>query len=424
MATIYEVSKLAGVSLATVSRVINNSGKVAAATRKRVEDAMRELGYRPNSIAQSLASNRSNCVGVLVSELHGPIFGAMLGTIESELRHAGKFAIFSVGHNEAEREKQGIEFLASRNCDALILHVEALPTSYFQENAPGLLPFVLINRDDEPLRDNCIRLDNEQGGYLATRSVLELGHRRIGYISGPIGWGDADARIAGHRRALDEFGVAFDERLFVHGDYQRHSGESGTRRLLEADRPEDVDLAARFDGRPAAVVQVYRIGEQDVIEISEALKAYLARAKQTLPEGVALTIWQDDSIPLRSRRDTLLRNGRSGFLLVLLVQTLLRSMDNFALVVVLFFILCGNIMTAGSIVEKLIKVANALVSWLPGGLGMAGVLACGLFGISNDIAMQVVAVGFVISILQDSAETALNSSTDVVFTAAVAQKQM
>ena len=71
MATIYEVSKLADVSLATVSRVINDTGKVSPATRKRVEDAMRELGYRPNSIAQSLASNRSNCVGVLVSELHG-----------------------------------------------------------------------------------------------------------------------------------------------------------------------------------------------------------------------------------------------------------------------------------------------------------------------------------------------------------------
>jgi len=80
--------------------------------------------------------------------------------------------------------------------------------------------------------------------------------------------------------------------------------------------------------------------------------------------------------------------------LLLLAQTLFRSMDNFALVVVLFFILCGNIMTAGSIVEKLIKVANALVSWLPGGLGMAGVIACGLFGaISGSTVATVVALG-------------------------------
>ncbi|MEJ2382845.1 MAG: LacI family DNA-binding transcriptional regulator [Xanthomonadales bacterium] len=257
MATIYEVSELAGVSLATVSRVMNNSGKVAAATRKRVEDAMRELGYRPNSIAQSLASHRSNCVGVLVSELHGPIFGALLGTIESELRHAGKFAIFSVGHNEAERERQGIEFLASRNCDALILHVEALPTEYFLENTPELLPFVLINRDDPPLLDNCIRLNNEQGGYLATRSLLELGHRRIGYISGPVGWGDADARIAGHRRALREFGVAFEDRLFVEGNYQWRSGELGTRRLLEIE-PNLTAVVCANDEMAAASIRVIR----------------------------------------------------------------------------------------------------------------------------------------------------------------------
>jgi C4-dicarboxylate transporter DctM subunit len=89
---------------------------------------------------------------------------------------------------------------------------------------------------------------------------------------------------------------------------------------------------------------------------------------------------------------------------LLLAQSLFRSMDNFALVVVLFFILCGNIMTAGSIVEKLIKVANALVSWLPGGLGMAGVLACGLFGaISGSTVATVVALGgFMIPALMDN----------------------
>ncbi len=89
---------------------------------------------------------------------------------------------------------------------------------------------------------------------------------------------------------------------------------------------------------------------------------------------------------------------------LLLAQSLFRSMDNFALVVVLFFILCGNIMTAGSIVEKLIKVANALVSWLPGGLGMAGVLACGLFGaISGSTVATVVALGgFMIPALIDN----------------------
>ena len=120
MATIYEVSELAGVSLATVSRVMNNSGRVSPKTRKKVLSAMESLNYQPNTIAQSLASKRSNCVGVLVSELHGPIFGALVSSIEQELRQAGKFTIFAVGHSDEAKEKEGINFLISRNCDALI----------------------------------------------------------------------------------------------------------------------------------------------------------------------------------------------------------------------------------------------------------------------------------------------------------------
>ena len=88
MPTIYEVSELAGVSLATVSRVINKSGKVSPATNKKVEDAMKQLNYRPNAAARSLASNRSDCVGVVVPVFYGPFYGEMLSGIETELRAA------------------------------------------------------------------------------------------------------------------------------------------------------------------------------------------------------------------------------------------------------------------------------------------------------------------------------------------------
>jgi LacI family transcriptional regulator len=192
-------------------------------------------------------------VGVLVSELHGPIFGAMLDTIESELRHAGKFAIFSVGHNQEEKEKEGIEFLTRRNCDALILHVEALKADYFLENAGAMLPFVLINRDEATLADRCIRLDNEHGGYLATRHLLELGHRTIAYISGPAGWGDAEDRLQGHRRALTEYGVDFDERLLYEGDYSIESGRLGAMQLLDANPGLGALVCANDDMAAAAM---------------------------------------------------------------------------------------------------------------------------------------------------------------------------
>jgi len=257
MATIYEVSKLAGVSLATVSRVMNDSAKVSDKTREKVLAAMRELDYRPNSIAQSLASNRSNCVGLLVSELHGPIFGAMISGIEQELRQAGKFVIASAGHSDAERERQGIHFLVSRNCDALILHVEATPDEDLLELFRQRPPVVLINRLVKGMEDRCIRLDNVRGGYLATRHLLNQGHRDIAYISGPLWWGDARDRLKGHKQALEEAGIDFDERLSREGDYHESGGARLMESLFDSGRPFTA-VACGNDEMAAGVMDVVR----------------------------------------------------------------------------------------------------------------------------------------------------------------------
>jgi LacI family transcriptional regulator len=232
MATIYEVSELAGVSLATVSRVMNNNARVSDATRAKVLAAMETLGYRPNSIAQSLASNRSNSVGILVSELHGPFYGEMLSGIENECRAAGKHVIIAAGHSEEASEIDGIEFLISRSCDALILHVEAVSDDYLIKLAAGKLPIVLINRYIPQLADNCIRLNNELGGYLATKQLLQQGHTELAYIAGPMWKCDAKERYAGHLRALAEQGLHFNQQLFAEGNFQDSSGSACMQQLL------------------------------------------------------------------------------------------------------------------------------------------------------------------------------------------------
>mgnify|MGYP000268303395 CR=1 FL=1 len=234
MATIYEVSRLAGVSLATVSRVVNNSDRVSARTREKVQAAMKELDYRPNSIAQSLATNRTNCVGVLVSELHGPVFGAMVSSIEKVLREAGKIAIFATGHNDRAKEEKGVEFLIDRSCDALILHIEALSDEFLQKCQASGAPLVFINRSIEGMEDHCIVLDNEHGGYLATKALLDLGHRQIAYIAGPLELGDARARLEGHKRALAEYGLAPDPALETVGDYHEAGGSRAMGELLDS----------------------------------------------------------------------------------------------------------------------------------------------------------------------------------------------
>lgn len=260
MANIYEVAELAGVSLATVSRVINPGAKVSDKTRQKVLAAMEQLGYKPNSIAQSLATRSSNAVGVLVSELYGPFFGAMLSTIEKSFKAAGKFVLVAAGHSDEAQERDAIRFLVSRNCDALIVHVEALPDRFLVEHDHEKTPLIVMNRKVRGLADRCFSLDNELGGYLATQHLLKLKHKRIAYISGPMGFVDAQQRLAGHRRALDEAGVKQDECLFHEGDYHETGGQEALNALFARGKPFTAVVCANDDMAAGAMAAAHERG--------------------------------------------------------------------------------------------------------------------------------------------------------------------
>ncbi len=233
MATIYEVSELAGVSLATVSRVMNKNANVSDVTREKVTKAMEQLGYRPNTIAQSLASNRSNSVGVLISELSGPYYGPMMSGIEAELTAAEKHVIIAAGHSDEKTEIDGIEFLIGRRCDALILNVEAVSDDYLIALSKKSTPIYLINRYIPELADICISLNNELGGYIATKSVLEQGHTQVAYISGPSWKMDASERLIGHKRALTEYNLTVNDNLIFEGNYQESGGSEAMQHFLQ-----------------------------------------------------------------------------------------------------------------------------------------------------------------------------------------------
>lgn len=259
MATIYEVSKLAGVSLATVSRVMNNNARVSDKTRQKVTAAMAELGYRPNSIAQSLASNCSNSVGLLVSELYGPFYGPMMSGIENVFRDHNKHLIIAAGHSDAEREEQGIEFLISRNCDALILHVEAVSDEYLIKLSQGRTPFVLLNRYIEQLADRCITLDNFKGGYLASEYTLAQGHKDVAYISGPLWKKDAKDRYQGHQQALNDAKIAYQPELLYEGDFMEQSGYLGFQKLF-ADHTFSALICANDEMATGAMIAAREAG--------------------------------------------------------------------------------------------------------------------------------------------------------------------
>lgn len=236
MATIREVSKYAQVSVATVSRVVNGNKWVAEATRQRVLDAMQALGYQPNSFARSLATNRSETIGMVVGDLGGPFFGEMMQHAERVIRDAGKHLIVTSGHSSLEEERDAIQFLLKRRCDALILHLDLMPDEEIiklADSEPS--PMILVNRLVPELAAQCISLDNEAGGYLAARHLIDLGHQRIACITGPLYKSDARDRLAGYRRALEGAGFDYDDRLVVEGDFLEPGGEAALERLLRRD---------------------------------------------------------------------------------------------------------------------------------------------------------------------------------------------
>ncbi|QJR80648.1 LacI family DNA-binding transcriptional regulator [Alteromonas pelagimontana] len=234
MVTIKQVSELAGVSSATVSRVINNTDTVKEKTRELVLNAMSQLGYRHNVLAASLASNKTNTIGYVVPELHGSFFGSMMAGSEHVLRKAKKHMFVATGHSDEALEMQEIEALLSRRCDALILHVEAVSDDYLIHLAKQDVPMVIVNRYIEDIGDNCISLDNVKGGYMATRHLIEQGHKDIAYLSGSLFKADGVNRLIGHKQALAEAGIEYNPELMVEGDFQAKSGEAGVYELFDA----------------------------------------------------------------------------------------------------------------------------------------------------------------------------------------------
>ena len=232
MATIKDVSQRAHVSPATVSRVINGGNGVSDVTRAAVLAVIDELGYQPNAFARSLATNRSGGIGVVVSEVSSAVYGGILQGIESVAERHDMHLLVSSGHARVERERKAFEFLRHRRRDALILQRDGAADAEVVAWSRGRVPIIVVGRRIEELADRCVFLDNVAGGELATRHLLDRGHRRIAHIGGLATIRDARDRLLGYRRALAEHGVSFDPSLVVEGGFVEEGGQRAMQALL------------------------------------------------------------------------------------------------------------------------------------------------------------------------------------------------
>lgn len=232
MATIKDVARLSGVSVATVSRVINNSPKASQASRDAVFKAMAELKYHPNANARALAHQSAETLGLVVADVSDPFFGTMVKAVEQVAQNSGNFLLISNGYHDAKKERQAIEQLIRHRCAGLVVHAKMLPDEELGQLMSHIPGMVIINRTVPGYESRCIALDDRYGSWLATRHLIQEGHKKIGYLCSNHLISDAEERLEGYVQALQEHGIEVDERLISRGSPNEEGGEEAMTELL------------------------------------------------------------------------------------------------------------------------------------------------------------------------------------------------
>jgi LacI family transcriptional regulator len=232
MATIKDVARLAGVSVATVSRVINHSPKASDSSREAVLSAMQHLQYHPNANARALAQQSTETLGLIVADVSDPFFGAMVKAVEQVAYATGNFLLIGNGYHNVDKERQAIEQLIRHRCAALVVHAKMLPDDELQSLMKQIPGMVLINRTLPGFEQRCVALDDRYGAWLATRHLIQSGHQRIAILCSNHGISDASDRLQGYLDALQEHNIPVDDKLIAYAEPDEIGGEQAMADLL------------------------------------------------------------------------------------------------------------------------------------------------------------------------------------------------
>ena len=239
MPTIRDVAQHAGVSVATVSHVINDTHYVSAELTQRVLDAIESLGYRPNRLAQALSRKVIPLVALIVPDISNPYWSQVARAVQDVTDEHDYSVIVCSTDGVLERE---LRFLSSLSgwISGLILHPYRARYEHYSQSIGSDVAVVILGdflmAEKRPANWDHVQGDNEGGARAAVTHLLELGHRRIAFIQGPAGTPSSTRRMAGFKGALESAGVPVDESLLIPGDYTREAGRVGIVRLLESDR--------------------------------------------------------------------------------------------------------------------------------------------------------------------------------------------
>ncbi len=243
MATIKDVAKKAGVSVATVSRVFNASGPVSAKAIERVRDVASALRYVPHVGARSLITSRTNCVGVLLPDLYGEFFSEVIRGMDQTAQQHGFHLLLSSAHN-GKRELEGAMRAMRGRVDGMIIMSPHLDEAALIANLPSTVPVVLISCRVKDGDYDSIVIDNARGAQQMVAHLVSQGHRRVAIIRGAEGNHDASERLRGYRRALRDADLAADPSLELSGDFTEASGHRAVAQALSLADPPTAIFAA------------------------------------------------------------------------------------------------------------------------------------------------------------------------------------
>ncbi len=229
--TLDMVAKAAGVSPATVSRILNGTAVVSPVRKAAVDAAIAKLGFVPNPVARGLAGGRTFSVGVVTQTLDSPFYGSALRGIEEKLLPLGYSPLFVSGQWNAEVEAKCIDVLRSRRVDGIIVLTGRL-TDKALKNYAKSQPVVVTGRKLTAPNLAALYYDNVEGARLATQHLIGLGHRQIAFISGDPQHPDAVERFQGYRLALEQARIRFDPGLVAEGGFYEASGLQAVGDLL------------------------------------------------------------------------------------------------------------------------------------------------------------------------------------------------
>jgi LacI family transcriptional regulator len=253
--TIKDVARFAGVSVATVSRVLNGSGPVADETRTRIHRVARELRFIPNGAARSLSTRRTGTLGVVLPDLHREFFSEVIRGLVQAARGRGFHLLLSSSHDHRDDVEAALRVMRGR-VDGLVVLSPHVDAGVLAANLPDSVPAVLLNSPVESGDFDTLRVDTFGGAREMVAHLAGHGHRRIAIVTGPRQNHDAAERLRGYRAAVAAAGIAGDS-LEVEGDFTEEAGYRAARALLAAD-PRPTAVYAANDSMAIGLISALR----------------------------------------------------------------------------------------------------------------------------------------------------------------------